>query len=82
MSKRDYYDILGVSKEASQDDLRQAHRRLVRKLHPDVNKEDDASSRFSEVQEAYDVLSDPEKRSQYDRFGHSGMGAGLSLIHI
>ncbi len=76
MSKRDYYDILGVSKEASQDDLRQAHRRLVRKLHPDVNKEDDASSRFSEVQEAYDVLSDPEKRSQYDRFGHSGMGAG------
>ncbi|HAW95008.1 MAG TPA: molecular chaperone DnaJ, partial [Phycisphaerales bacterium] len=78
MSKRDYYEILGVSKDASQDELRQAHRRLVRKLHPDVNKAEDASARFSEVQEAYDVLSDSEKRAQYDRFGHSGMGSGQS----
>jgi DnaJ-class molecular chaperone len=76
MSKRDYYEILGISRDASQDELRQAHRRLVRKLHPDVNKAEDASSRFSEVQEAYDVLSDSEKRSQYDRFGHSNAGAG------
>ena len=78
MSKRDYYEILGVSKDASQDALRQAHRRLARKLHPDVNKAEDASVRFSEVQEAYDVLSDSEKRAQYDRFGHSGMGSGQS----
>ena len=76
MSKRDYYDILGISKDASQDELRQAHRRLVRKLHPDVNKAEDASSQFSEVQEAYDVLSDSEKRAQYDRFGHSHTAAG------
>ncbi len=76
MSKRDYYEILGISRGASQDELRQAHRRLVRKLHPDVNKADDASTQFSEVQEAYDVLSDTDKRAQYDRFGHSGMGAG------
>ena len=74
MSKRDYYEILGISRDASQDELRQAHRRLVRKLHPDVNKAEDASTRFSEVQEAYDVLSDSEKRSNYDRFGHSGAG--------
>jgi len=76
MSKRDYYDILGVGKSADADEIRTAHRRLVRKLHPDVNKESDASERFAEVQEAYDVLSDDEKRAMYDRFGHAGMGAG------
>jgi DnaJ-class molecular chaperone len=80
MSKRDYYDILDVSKGATADEIRTAHRRLVRKLHPDVNKESDASERFAEVQEAYDVLSDEEKRSRYDQLGHAGVsgqpGAG------
>ena len=76
MSKRDYYDILGVGKSADADEIRTAHRKLVRKLHPDVNKESDAAERFAEVQEAYDVLSDEEKRATYDRFGHAGMGAG------
>ena len=74
MSKKDYYEILGVSRDAKSDDLRKAHRRLVRKLHPDVNKEPDAAERFSEVQEAYDVLSDDEKRAQYDQFGFAGVG--------
>jgi DnaJ-class molecular chaperone len=73
MSNRDYYEILDVSKGATADEIRTAHRRLVRKLHPDVNKESDASARFAEVQEAYDVLSDGEKRSRYDRLGHSGV---------
>jgi DnaJ-class molecular chaperone len=73
MSQRDYYEILGVSKTATADEVRAAHRRLVRKLHPDVNTKDpNASKRFQEVQEAYDTLSDPEKRKQYDQFGHAG----------
>jgi len=75
MSKRDYYDILGISKGASATEIRNAHRKLVRKLHPDVNKEPDAAERFAEVQEAYDVLSDEEKRSRYDQFGHAGVGS-------
>lgn len=70
---RDYYDILGVSKTASADEIRGAHRRLVRKYHPDANKNDSGSTKkFQEVQEAYDALSDPEKRKQYDQFGHAG----------
>ena len=73
MSKRDYYDILGVSKGADGPTIRNAHRKLVRKLHPDVNKEPDAAERFSEVQEAYDVLSDESKRANYDRYGHAGV---------
>ena len=74
MSKTDYYELLGVSRDAKPDELRKAHRKLVRKLHPDVNKEPDAAQRFSEVQEAYDVLSDPEKRARYDQFGFVGTG--------
>lgn len=73
MSKRDYYEVLGVSKGATPEEIKTAHRRLVRKLHPDVNKAEDAAGQFSEVQEAYDVLSDEEKRSQYDQFGHAGV---------
>ena len=76
MSKKDYYEILGVSRDAKAEDLRKAHRRLVRKFHPDVNKEADAAERFSEVQEAYDVLSDKEKRAQYDQLGFAGIGSG------
>ena len=72
MSKRDYYEILGVSKEASKDELKKAYRRLVKKYHPDVNKESDSEERFKEIQEAYEVLSDEGKRSAYDQYGHAG----------
>jgi len=72
---RDYYDVLGVSRGASADDIRKAYRELARKLHPDVNKAPDAAQRFSEVQEAYDVLSDSEKRQAYDQFGAAGVGS-------
>jgi len=77
MAKRDYYDILGVKRDASADDIKKAHRKLVRKFHPDVNKDNkQAEEKFKEVQEAYDVLSDPGKRRNYDQFGHAGVGAG------
>src|SRR5688572_203197 len=79
MAKRDYYDVLGVSRKASAEEIKKAHRRLARKFHPDVNKDDPkATERFQEVQEAYDVLSDKEKRAAYDRFGHAGVGAGAA----
>ncbi|MBL9120424.1 MAG: DnaJ domain-containing protein [Phycisphaerae bacterium] len=71
---RDYYDVLGVSRTASPDEIRKAHRKLARKLHPDVNKAPDAAAKFAEAQEAYDVLSDTEKRKRYDQFGHAGVG--------
>lgn len=70
--KRDYYEVLGVEKSASAADLKNAFRRLARKYHPDRSSEDDAEERFKEIQEAYAVLSDEQKRSQYDRFGHDG----------
>ncbi len=78
MAQRDYYDILGVSKTASADEIKKAHRKLVRKYHPDVNKNNDPASteRFKEAQEAYDVLSDDTKRANYDQFGHAGVNAG------
>ena len=70
--KRDYYEVLGVEKSATQSDLKNAFRRLARKYHPDRSTEPDAEDRFKEIQEAYAVLSDDQKRSQYDRFGHAG----------
>jgi molecular chaperone DnaJ len=77
MTQRDYYEILGVPRTASNDDLKAAFRKLARQFHPDVNKSPDAEERFKEMNEAYAVLSDPEKRSAYDRFGHAGVrGAG------
>lgn len=77
MAKRDYYDILGVPRTASADEIKKAHRKLARKYHPDANKSDaGATEKFKEVQEAYDVLSDPEKRKGYDQFGHAGPAMG------
>ena len=70
--KRDYYEVLGVEKSASQSDLKNAFRRLARKYHPDRSTEEDAEDKFKEIQEAYAVLSDEQKRSHYDRFGHDG----------
>lgn len=72
-ARKDYYELLGVSRNASPDDLKKAFRRLAMKYHPDRNKDDGAESRFKEIGEAYEVLSDPEKRSAYDRFGHAGL---------
>ncbi len=74
MSKRDYYEVLGVSKTATDDELKTAYRRLAKKFHPDVNKESGAEDQFKEVTEAYNVLTDKQKRSAYDRFGHAGVG--------
>lgn len=81
MEKRDYYEVLGVKKDASDDEIKSAFRRLAKQYHPDVNKAPDAAEKFKEAQEAYAVLSDHEKRKQYDQFGHaafSGNGAGAS----
>ncbi len=73
MAKRDYYEILGVGRDASLDDIKKAYRKLALKYHPDRNPDnkDDAEARFKGASEAYEALSDPEKRSQYDRFGHA-----------
>jgi curved DNA-binding protein len=72
----DFYEVLGVGRDASADDIRRAYRKLARKFHPDVNKDSGAEERFKEVSEAYDVLSDPDKRAKYDRFGAAWRQAG------
>ncbi|MDD3474542.1 MAG: molecular chaperone DnaJ [Candidatus Dojkabacteria bacterium] len=72
MEKRDYYEILGIGKNASQDEIKKAYRKLVKKYHPDVNKAEDAEEKFKEVQEAYEILSDESKRKAYDQYGHAG----------
>lgn len=76
MNKRDYYEVLGVSKTASQDEIKSAFRKLAKKYHPDVSKEPDAAEKFKEAQEAYAILSDENKRSQYDQFGHAAFQNG------
>ena len=77
---RDYYDILGVAKTASADEIKKAHRKLVRKFHPDVNKNNPAATeKFKEAQEAYDVLSDDTKRKNYDQFGHAGVNGAPGM---
>jgi curved DNA-binding protein len=77
MSKRDFYEVLGVPRGSSQDEIRKAYKKLARKLHPDVKPDDpDAQKKFSEITEAYEVLGDEEKRKKYDQFGHSFNQAG------
>ena len=80
MNKRDYYEVLGVDKSASQAEIKSAFRKLAKKYHPDVSKEPDAAEKFKEAQEAYAVLSDEDRRKQYDQFGHAAFdgngGAG------
>ena len=75
MSKRDYYDVLGVDKNASEQEIKKAFRRIAMKYHPDRNPEGaDAEDKFKEAQEAYEILGDQEKKANYDRFGHAGVG--------
>lgn len=76
-AKRDYYDVLGVNRQSSQEEIKKAFRLLARQYHPDVNKNPDAEARFKEINEAYEVLSDRDKRTAYDRFGHAGPQAGF-----
>ncbi|MCZ2128486.1 MAG: molecular chaperone DnaJ [Anaerolineales bacterium] len=77
----DYYDILGVSRNASDDELKAAFRKLARQYHPDVNKEPHAEEKFKEINEAYGALSDAEKRARYDRFGKAGVNGGAGGFH-
>jgi molecular chaperone DnaJ len=80
--KRDYYEVLGVSRNASKDEIKASYRKLALELHPDRNKSPDAEERFKEVSEAYAVLSDDSKRAQYDRFGHEGIQGRYSAEDI
>ena len=81
MNKRDYYEVLGVDKNASEAEIKSAFRKLAKKYHPDINKEAGSEAKFKEIQEAYAVLSDSNKRRQYDQFGHAAFdgtsGAGF-----
>ncbi len=72
--KRDYYEVLGISKGASDDEIKKAHRKLAKKYHPDLNKDNpEAAEKFKELNEAYEVLSDKDKRAKYDQFGFAGV---------
>jgi len=73
-AKRDYYDVLGVQRNASKEEIKKAYRKLARQYHPDVSNAPNAEEKFKEINEAYEVLSDDEKRATYDRFGHAGLG--------
>src|ERR1044071_8900574 len=76
-STRDYYEVLGVARDAGEADIKKAFRRLARELHPDVNRHDpDAEEKFKEAAEAYEILSDAERRATFDRYGHDGLRSG------
>ena len=81
MSKRDFYEILGVSKSANDDEIKKAYRKLAIKFHPDKNPDDKgAEDKFKEAAEAYEVLSNAEKRQRYNQFGHAGVGGALKPV--
>jgi molecular chaperone DnaJ len=80
-TKRDYYEVLNVSRTASEDEIRKAHRKLVLQYHPDRNTDHGASEMFKEIQEAYEVLSDRERRAAYDRFGHAAVNGGMGSAY-
>lgn len=77
-AKKDYYEVLGVGRNATQEDIKKAYRKLARKYHPDFNKSPDAQEKFKEINEAYQILSDPEKRKLYDQYGHAAFSAQAS----
>ncbi|WP_110111394.1 molecular chaperone DnaJ [Bacillus sp. CGMCC 1.16541] len=77
MSKRDYYEVLGLGKNAGKDEIKKAYRKLSKKYHPDINKDADAPEKFKEIKEAYEVLSDDQKRAHYDQFGHTDPNQGF-----
>lgn len=77
MAEKDYYDVLGVSRDASQDDIKHAYRKLSKKYHPDLNKAPGAEAKFKEISEAYEVLGDSDKRAQYDQYGSAGPQGGF-----
>jgi molecular chaperone DnaJ len=77
-SKRDYYEVLGIERAASAEEIKRAYRQLARKYHPDVSEFEDAEARFKEINEAYQILSDREKRMAYDQFGHAGLGGAAT----
>src|ERR1700723_1129607 len=80
---RDYYEVLGVTRDADDAEIKKAFRRLARELHPDVNTEDpDAEVKFKEAAEAYEVLSDTDRRATYDRYGHDGLRSGGYSPHF
>ena len=76
MAKRDYYEVLELSKNASSEDIKKSYRKLAKKYHPDINKDPGAEEKFKEINEAYEVLSDPQKKQIYDQYGHAGLENG------
>ena len=85
MAKRDFYEVLGVPKNASDDDIKKAYRKLAMKYHPDRNQGDGAAKaeeKFKEAKEAYEMLSDPQKRAVYDQYGHAGVDPKIGRAHV
>lgn len=78
MSKRDYYEVLGVNRDAGDDEIKKAYRKLAMKFHPDRNPDNkEAEEKFKEAKEAYEMLSDPQKKAAYDRYGHAGVDPSM-----